>query len=509
MSIIISIFAIKALQSMKYTPNFFLFTCLFFSLSIQAQQNHFIYIQADSRQPFYVKLDKKIYSSSASGYLILSRLQTGEYNLAVGFPQNEWPEQILHCAVNDKDQGYLLKNFGDNGWGLFNLQTLAILMADSKGNKKADDVSNTKDVRDDAFSNMLSTVVNDPAIKQKDPIKEEVKKVILEPEMTLPLVVSQPVNEVVKKSGADDAKASVITVSVPAKEEIKKLNTDTVNTVAAVIAEPVKEAIKKEIPEPEKTVPVVVSEPVKEAIKKTESEPVNSILVSDIAKDKHTVATADEPEEKRGGIAKKFSSKTDSAIVMLYLDSLSGNKEPVSVIINIEKINTDSAVIKSIKEEKPAEIVKPAAIKESAMHKGKSVKKNVKGVEVSMPDQSNVINENKTDTLLQPAIAVIFIPNSDCKNFATEEDFLKIRKKMAAASNEEVMITMAKKMFKSKCFTTEQVKNLGTLFLKDAERYSFFDAAYPFVSDSQNFAILESQLTDGYYINRFKVMIKH
>jgi len=99
MSIIISIFAIKALQSMKYTPNFFLFTCLFFSLSIQAQQNHFIYIQADSRQPFYVKLDKKIYSSSASGYLILSRLQTGEYNLAVGFPQNEWPEQILHCAV--------------------------------------------------------------------------------------------------------------------------------------------------------------------------------------------------------------------------------------------------------------------------------------------------------------------------------------------------------------------------------------------------------------------------
>ena len=80
---------------------------------------------------------------------------------------------------------------------------------------------------------------------------------------------------------------------------------------------------------------------------------------------------------------------------------------------------------------------------------------------------------------------------------------------MAAASNEEVMITMAKKMFKSKCFTTEQVKNLGTLFLKDADRYSFFDAAYPFVSDSQNFAILESQLTDGYYINRFKVMIKH
>ena len=47
------------------------------------------------------------------------------------------------------------------------------------------------------------------------------------------------------------------------------------------------------------------------------------------------------------------------------------------------------------------------------------------------------------------------------------------------------------------------------LFLKDEGKYKIFDAAYPFVSDSYNFSTLETQLTDVYFINRFKVMIRH
>src|SRR5882757_6295280 len=91
-----------------------LLICL--SVSAHAQQNHFKYIQADNRQPFYIKLDKKILSSSASGYLIIPKLQEGNYTLTIGFPKNEWPEQNVTCSVNKKDAGYLLKNFGDKGW---------------------------------------------------------------------------------------------------------------------------------------------------------------------------------------------------------------------------------------------------------------------------------------------------------------------------------------------------------------------------------------------------------
>ena len=71
------------------------------------------------------------------------------------------------------------------------------------------------------------------------------------------------------------------------------------------------------------------------------------------------------------------------------------------------------------------------------------------------------------------------------------------------------MLDAAKKTFKNTCFSVEQVKNLSALFLNDAGKYIFFDAAYPHVYDSQNFGILQNILTDQYYISRFKAMIRN
>ncbi len=90
-----------------YKKLLFLFFYLsFVVLSSFSQQNHFIYLQTENRQPFYVKLDKKILSSSASGYIIIPKLQEGNYIMAIGFPKNEWPEQTVTCTVNKKDSGY-------------------------------------------------------------------------------------------------------------------------------------------------------------------------------------------------------------------------------------------------------------------------------------------------------------------------------------------------------------------------------------------------------------------
>ena len=80
---------------------------------------------------------------------------------------------------------------------------------------------------------------------------------------------------------------------------------------------------------------------------------------------------------------------------------------------------------------------------------------------------------------------------------------------MTAQKDEDEMIDAAQKLFKQKCYSTEQVKNLSVLFLKDESKYKFFDTAYPFVYDSGNFKNLESQLTDPYFISRFKAMIRN
>jgi hypothetical protein len=97
--------------------------------------------------------------------------------------------------------------------------------------------------------------------------------------------------------------------------------------------------------------------------------------------------------------------------------------------------------------------------------------------------------------------------NSDCKSFADNSDFLKLRKKMASVNGRDDMIREAKKVFKSKCFSTEQIRNLSYLFLTDEGKYMFLDAAYPFASDSDQYATLVSQLSDDYYIKRFNAMI--
>ena len=99
--------------------------------------------------------------------------------------------------------------------------------------------------------------------------------------------------------------------------------------------------------------------------------------------------------------------------------------------------------------------------------------------------------------------------NTDCKNMASDKDFIALRKKMAAEESDDDMVTAARKVFKTKCFTSEQVKNLCVLFLKDDGKYKFLDAAYPFVYDTDNFKQLGSLLTEEYYLNRFKAMIKN
>ncbi|MEO6404613.1 MAG: DUF4476 domain-containing protein [Ferruginibacter sp.] len=129
-------------------------------------------------------------------------------------------------------------------------------------------------------------------------------------------------------------------------------------------------------------------------------------------------------------------------------------------------------------------------------------KEEIKKEEVLSIPKPETVNLPVT---IRPKISII---NSDCKQLATDEDFLKLRKKMASYDKDEDMITAARKNFKAKCFSTEQVKNLSVLFLTDAGKYQFFDVAYPFVHDSSSFASLQSQLTDSYYLNRFKAMVR-
>ncbi|MBC7872527.1 MAG: hypothetical protein H7Y01_00950 [Ferruginibacter sp.] len=153
--------------------------CLLFSLSLftaSSQKVYFVYIQTEGEQPFYVKINEKLNSSTATGYIILSKLLDSSYNLSIGFPQGKWPEQNFSVKVNKTDHGYLLKNLGEKGWGLFDLQTMAMQMAIT-GNASTEQrpVMDSKDIS--PFTELLSKAADDPSLKEKPSIpKVEEKK---------------------------------------------------------------------------------------------------------------------------------------------------------------------------------------------------------------------------------------------------------------------------------------------------------------------------------------------
>lgn len=363
--------------------------CIIFQVASIAQQNRFLYIQTENKQPFYVSIDNVILSSSASGYLIIPKLQEGTYQLNIGFPKNEWPRQVITYKAGKKDEGVLLKNFGDQGWGFYNLQSAETTMAASTKSTPA--VAEAED--DDSFTQVLSEVVNTPDLK-----------------------------------------------------------------------------IKEKIPDP---IPVFVPE-----TKKTEP----------VVAPASVVARLSENMNEQG---REYTYITDGDTVSIFI--------PFAANVDLSASTTSTRVDSVIAP------VTPVADERSVINQSPPV--------VSTPSAiPNLENSDKplptVETKVTQKASGVNMINSDCRANASDEDFMKLRKKMASEENEVKMVVVAKKAFKAKCYSTSQLKNLSVLFLNDSGRFQFFESAYPFVLDSNNFTGLQSQLTDPYYITRFEALTR-
>jgi hypothetical protein len=373
---------------------------LFVSTTLKAQQNYFVYLQTDNKQPFYVKVNSKVLSSSSSGYVVIPKLTTGSYPITVGFAKDKWPEQSFNLEIGTTDAGYLLKNFGEKGWGLYNIQTMQISM---NGDKEPSIAKSIND--DDAFAKTLS--------------------------------------------GAANAKID----TKPKKEKVK-------------------ETVKEVVKEAEKAVePENIPEPTKQIANKVE----------------------------------KISSKKNNEgnRFITYIVTNKNALDTVDVFINYQ-IEKNSQIVENLKStvEKPEEI-----LVNGKEEKKPEPQKDKKFLDINMQTGSANANSTEKEVVLKskPIVAI----NSDCKEKATEEDFIKTRKKMALGDNDDEMVDVARKVFKLKCYSVEQIKGLSILFLNDNGKYKFFDAVYARVSDSQNYATLQYELKDTYYINRFKAMLRN
>ncbi|HWK02194.1 MAG TPA: DUF4476 domain-containing protein [Puia sp.] len=482
-----------------------------------AQQDYFILIQADNNQPFYVRMEGKLFSSSAQGHLILSQLKEGSYSITVGFPKQLFPEQLFSVSIYKKDLEFQLKDLGEKGWGLYNPQTLELKKPDEK--KETEPGNHLEGVKkDDAFSRLMAGVVSDTAVMyntytmeaalKDSPVTSKSAPADTQPPVSLP--VTAPSNATTAgASGKDTAAATMVNPSSgteTAKETLISRETarpdstlrsdtgtlagrvDTAKTIAAVAGTGRDSTLRKR----DSLAAAAIPESTSSVAGSTAAVPPG--VISSVPSSTAAVPETAAALPKAGLVVKLSERKTTKGVRLVYADHIKGKKAdtivviiPVDTVTRLAQRPAETASLPS----PPAGSDTPALASGGANHPTSTLASMT-----TKPDSG----QKKTTT----PVRSLFI-NSDCRNFATEYDVDKLRVKMLEAGKDEDRIAVAHKVFKSKCFSTRQIKALSEVFTSDAQKFRFLETAYPFVSDD-HFKELAELLADPVYSSKFRTM---
>ncbi|MBM3412031.1 MAG: DUF4476 domain-containing protein [Bacteroidetes bacterium] len=137
---------------------------------LSAQRSNFAYIQSEPAQLFSVIINADTISSSKSGYLILSKLTDTAYQITISFPGQNWPAQYFTLDVFQSDRGYLLKDYGEKGWGLLDWRSLLIQYG-KKRNPLAETRAKSTTMPDE-FSALLAMAAGDASLHAREEAKQ-------------------------------------------------------------------------------------------------------------------------------------------------------------------------------------------------------------------------------------------------------------------------------------------------------------------------------------------------
>lgn len=458
---------------------FFLAVLLGFLGAARAQKIYFIYIQADNNSPFFVKMGDKVSSSTAVGYLILPKLVDSTYQFTVGRTGQAAAESRFSVTMAKKDRGFLLRE-SDGKFSLFDLQALTSLQPLAATNTSTEIIGK----RTDPFTVLLAQAAADPSLLEVRAAPavalqgEGEKKAEVEP---VAAVITQAETETPKPDEdtmQEPAVANTNTnLSVENAPETVLQGEDTITQTNVAVNESTPVQVDSAMQQPETAV-------VKAAETDTVREPAAVY--------------------KRSVVTRRSESSTSEGFGLVFWDAADGVVDTIRLIIPNRNI-----VAKE--ESGHGDLKKFLDFTNSDATK-----------ELKAGDQNNSDGETEKLSVAVNADSIIQEPSlaqtaegtrkaekkaKRCTSEADEKAFFKLRKAMAAKEDEEAMINEANKAFRRVCFSTGQIKNLSALFLTAGGKYHFFDAAYGHVSDKEQYAVLQSELTDEYYKNRFKSLI--
>lgn len=414
---------------------------LFFLISWKpttAQRSHFIYLQHDQSAAFYVKYQGQIIRSSSQGYLLLSKLGSGRHIFYIG--QDQASSKLLKFVLDtlEADKGYLIKNLGASGWGLYDLQSSAILypVKEDSGHESMKMISQKDSSVSDPFGNMLADVTKDSTVKYVS-LKKVEKKTDSMVSTTVQVKIDSSANVLVKTSAtADNSTPQSNYVRAVIVMQERRQTDSSVSIRFLVKQKDVTDTVRIWI---EKEVPAAILE----AGKVKEEESTGQELRKEVPTD--TLSTVIQPE--------KSVLVADSVIEVpiVYVKE----QDTALVDVMIPEISDSIVVIKA-------------------------------------SDRREVTSQGR---------------KNDCKKVGKEEDFIRLRKKMAGQKSEDNMIDEAIRFYKQMCLTSAQIGQLSVLISSDSMKYKFFEASYKHVADAEKFSTLSKYLQDENYSKQFEALI--
>ena len=432
--------------------------------SAAAQKVYFAYFELENGGAFFVKTSDKVYSATAPGYIIIPELRDTVHNFSIGFPSSS-AEVRFQVTMSGRDRGFTIRQF-DFGWGLFDLQSLSIIkpLADDRQSGVS------YQYRTNDFTALLARASSDTSLFYVPvEIKEDVARNKKKPkEEVIPAVLP-------------DTSMDLAVVEIKREADVLKIDTALRNEEGTIRMEDIVQAEERPMKYSLQnfsidtaSVQIVMTDSMDYRVHPPDS---SALIIKDTALETDTVAvedvaiiqqeTAPVAEYKRSEVKRYSESSTVEGFGLVFHDKTEEGIDTIKLIIPNPRI---------------------------VFHQ---------------PDTSRIaegmLELQKGETApVEPAATKA---KSNCKTVAVYNDFLKLRRNMAAKETDEAMINEAKKAFRSRCYTTEQLKNLSALFLTAAGKYAFFDAAYKHIADPEAFKLLEAEISDAYYQNRFKALI--
>ncbi|NML35568.1 DUF4476 domain-containing protein [Chitinophaga sp. G-6-1-13] len=482
---------------LKYRTVLYLLACLFYCGQAWAQnQQHYVYIQSEKGQPFYVKVNGQVLSSTERGYIILPKLESGTVPMSIGYAQSEGPaqEQKFYVRIAKNDQGFLLKK-----GALYNLQTFREIKSDNGDGSAATAAAQEPAPEAVAASNPEDTT-------RKEMMGNLQKE--LEDTFSQKATVTGPGKPSAPKSGnAFSSALDKVVVSGDDREE----------PVAEVA--PAKPAKGTEVPVEE----TAVKKP-RGKKHKAEREPLSEeeqdILKSVMAEESKTAAseaaTADQPkqeaEEQPAPKKQKKHKKRegDPDFIEFQEEGKASVPAPAAAVVAVPAETTAPAVDLPATEEAPVRKKKKRKLFDDTEHPNNIITDSSGyGVAVSgeTPSRKKKKNDEAVAEASEKKDAGTRLINTDCGNVMDEATFRKVLRKFVSAKSDESMIDMFRKSTRNYCLETEQIKSLALLVSSDEARYRLLDMAYAKTYDTEKYGSLESLLTESYYKGRFRAML--